>query len=472
MAAALTLLREAELEQLHDAALRILENFGVKVDDPAVRGLLRRHDCRVENDRVFFSRSLVAAAVAAARNRLAFRCCHSGREVTLEPGCVRTHSTGGVPWVIDPADGGRRSATSRDMTDALRLMNQLDEIDFPCCLFYPAGAPAAISQYLQTESMFRYCRKPVYAPGVSTAGNAKYIAELFRLFSPGDGAYAGLAGVSPESPLYLPREITDIMSILIAAGVPVAVLSAPMAGLTGPITLAGCVAQCHAEILAFAALAYLIRPQTPLVLSYRTFFCNMKRAQAILGLPENGVASAVCAQLAAHYGFLSDVYGLACTSFANDEQTGYEKMFNALLPALAGANLITGFGSLASVMGGSLSQLVLDNEMFGMVRRALRRPALDEEALGLAAVGSVALENASFLTEMHTLAHLRDPDGFAPRLGFDRMLGEEAAAEKTLLEKAADQAAALLEKDETIPLPQEVEKELAAIRKAAERELI
>ncbi len=469
---ALTYLNQQQLAQLHDASLRILENQGVRVEDPAMRDLLCQQGCQAREERVFFNRELIAAVVAGARNRISFCCGQTNQGFVLEPGRVRTHSTGGAPWVMDVQSGSRRNAGSSDMINALRLMNQLPELDLPCCLFYPEEVPAPISQYVQTETMFRTCKKPIYAPGVSTVGNAKYIAELFQVFAAGNQAYPGLVGVSPESPLYLPKEITDITAILAGAGIPIAILAAPMAGLTGPITVTGCVAQCHAEILAFAALAYLLRPETPLIFSYRPFFCNMKRAQAILGLPENGIASAICAQLAAYCGFLSDVYGLSCTAYGYDEQTGYEKMHNALLPALAGASLITGFGSLASVMCGSLEQLVLDNELFAMVRRSFAGFELDDESLGLEAIGNVAAGGSNYMVETHTLMHLRDPETFMARLGFDQMLSESAAAEKGLLDKAAEEVAALLAKDEPLSLPPETEAELKAIRKAAEQELL
>jgi len=68
----------------------------------------------------------------------------------------------------------------------------------------------------------------------------------------------------------------------------------------------------------------------------------MKNTQSILGLPETGISSALAVQLASSLGFMTDVYGLSCTSCALDEQAGYEKMINALLPSMAGATMITG----------------------------------------------------------------------------------------------------------------------------------
>lgn len=168
---------------------------------------------------------------------------------------------------------------------------------------------------------------------------------FFKLYCNGDLQEnpIGMVGISPESPLFLPKEITDTMRHIIGAGIPTSILSAPVAGYSSPITVIGCIAQCHAEILVFAAVAYLMNPNCVLFYGSRTFFPSMRSSQCAMGLPETGISSAICAQLATYLGWMSDVYGLTCTSCAPDEQAGYEKMINGLLPAMAGATLVTGF---------------------------------------------------------------------------------------------------------------------------------
>ncbi len=469
-ASRMNLLSKEQLAELRGAALRILETLGMKVEDEAVRRLFASHGCVIQEDRVRIPAELLDQVCAQAHSRIHFK--RGAWDFTLEHGFPRTHCTGGAPWILD-ADGSCRNALAADMVDSLKLTNGLDQLDLPCCLFYPSDVPAAISQYTQTEAMFRYCKKPIYAPGISMAGNARYIAELFRLFNKEEDSYVAMTGVSPETPLHLPREITDILKIVAEAGMPVSILAAPMSGLTGPITVAGCVAQCYAELLATATYCWMVNPKTPVIMGSRTFFTNMKYAQAILGLPENGIASALCTALAAEDGFLSDVYGMSCTALAPDQQAGYEKMFNALVPALNGAALITGMGSLASVMYGSLGQMVLDNEQMAMVRRCFYPYGTDSETIGLEAMESVVLEDSTFLVEPHTLENLRSEEVYVNRVGFVRMpeAGDSVDA-NGLIREADERARKIVEADETVPLPEDVEREMAAITAAAKRELL
>lgn len=466
----MNLLNKAQLAELRAASLKILAEYGMKIEDEAVRKQFVAHGCIEKDDRVLIPAELIDQVCASAHSKIHFK--RGSWDFNLEHGFPRTHSTGGAPWIMD-ADGTCRNATTQDMVDSLKLMNHLDQLDLPCCLLYPSDVPASISQYTQTEAMFRNCKKPIYAPGISMAGNAEYIAELFKLMNTEEGSYVAMTGVSPETPLHLPKEITDILRTVIGAGMPVSILAAPMAGLTGPITVTGCVAQCYAEMLATATYCWMVNPNTPVIMAARTFFTNMKYAQAILGLPENGISTAMCAALAAEDGFLSDVYGMACTALAPDQQSGYEKMFNAIVPALNGAALITGLGSLASVMYGSLGQLVLDNEMFAMIRRCFYPFGTDEESVGLEAIESVVLDDSTFLIEPHTIENLRSDEVFHSTIGFDRMPEEgDSVNANDLIQEAHKKARALIEADETTPLSEEVEREMASITAAARKNLL
>ena len=262
------------------------------------------------------------------------------------------------------------------------------------------------------------------------------------------------------------------MSHIVKAGIPVSILAAPMGGLTSPLSVAGTVGQAHAEILAFAAVAYLMNPECVMFYGSRTFFANMRNSQSILGLPETGISSALAVQLANYCGFMSDVYGLSCTSCAMDEQAGYEKMINGLLPAIAGATMVTGFGSTASVMCCSLSQLVLDNEICAMIRKAKKPFEFSDEELGLEALEYVINDGETFLEQEHTIDHLRS-EVFQPSIGFDSVWADWIKCGETpLTERAADRALDLIKQDVVPEVKPEIKTEVDKLLELAKRELL
>lgn len=470
----LNYLSKDQLLKLHQAGISILKRFGIRVEDPAMRKLLCDNGCTEVGERIKFSDQLIKDTMKNAKHQVTMK-TKRGSSLTLELGKTFSHSTGGAPWIADPVTGKRRNGLLTDLEDAIRVMNQCESLDLPCALVYPSEVPSNISQLMQTATMLRYSKKPIYGPGISIASNAKYIAELFKIYGGEDlqNNPIGMVGISPESPLFLPKEITDTMQHIIGAGIPVSILSAPMGGLTAPMTVAGTVAQAHAEILSFAALAYLINPKTVVFYGARTFFANMKSGQSILGLPETGISSALAVQLANYCGFMSDVYGLSCTSCAMDEQAGYEKMINAVLPGLAGATLITGFGSTASVMCCSLGQLVLDNEILAMIHKAKRPFEINEDVLGFDAIDCVINEGETFLEQEHTIENLRNGEIFTPSIGFDSVWADWVkTGEVPLIERAAQRAQDLLAKDEILPEEKEIETEVSKLLEAAKKELL
>lgn len=468
-----TYLNEEQLEKLHQSGVEILQKFGMRVEDEAVRDMLAGQGCTVEGDRVKFTSELIDATVKNQAKQVTMT-TRLGNAVTFALGTTGSHSTGGAPFISDALTGKRREATMADLIDTIKVMNQCDNLTIPCALCYPSDIPSAVTQLEQTAAMLKYSKKPIYGPGLSSATNAKYIAELFKLYSNGDlqDNPIGMVGISPESPLFLPKEITDTMRHIIGAGIPTSILSAPVAGYSSPITVIGCIAQCHAEILAFAAVAYLMNPKCVLFYGSRTFFPSMRSSQCAMGLPETGISSAICAQLATHLGWMSDVYGLTCTSCAPDEQAGYEKMINGLLPAMAGATMVTGFGSTASVMCCSLAQLVMDDDILGMIYRAQRACEVDEDSLGLDAIDEVINDGEIFLGTEHTVMHSRS-EIWLPNVGFDGSWADwTKMGETPLTELAQKKALEMLKKEDEDPADASLDGEAEKILAAARKELL
>ena len=198
----------------------------------------------------------------------------------------------------------------------------------------------------------------------------------------------------------------------------------------------------------------------------------MKNAQSILGLPETGISSALCTQLANHIGFMTDVYGMTTTSCAMDEQTAYEKMLNGILPGMTRASIITGFGCLASNMACSLGQLVLDNEMMAIIRKAQRAMEYTPEEMGLEALETVIEEGETFLVQDHTLDHLYD-EVFQPEIGFDSVWADWAKRGEISLDvRAEERAHELIKQDGDFEASPELVAEADKIIAAAEKELM
>lgn len=80
----------------------------------------------------------------------------------------------------------------------------------------------------------------------------------------------------------------------------------------------------------------------------------------------------------------------------------------ALLPALAGVNLIYGMGMLELGVTFSYAQLLIDNEIAEMVKRVVRGVEVNDETLAVDLIKRVGGGSGKhYLLEKHTMAHVK-----------------------------------------------------------------
>jgi len=210
------------------------------------------------------------------------------------------------------------------------------------------------------------------------------------------------------SPLKLDREYTNFMIEIAKEGLPVAIPAEPLAGGTGPMTIAGNVVEMAAESLSGLVVAQLVNPGTPVVFASTASNMDMKTAAYITGSVEMGLMQAGMAQVAQYYGL--PLYSTAGMSDAKlpDAQAGYEKAITSMLVGMAGANFIhDAAGLLEFCMTASYEQYVIDDEIIGMVMRAVRGIEVNKDTLATDVIKNVG-PGGHFLTQQHTLDYMRD----------------------------------------------------------------
>jgi trimethylamine--corrinoid protein Co-methyltransferase len=172
-----------------------------------------------------------------------------------------------------------------------------------------------------------------------------------------------------------------------------------------------------------------------------------------------------CVQLAKYYSLPCDVYGLDTDSKMLDEQAGIERAMAGLLPALAGADSLSGAGCLESGITTSYEQLVIDNEIFAMIFRAAKGISVNEETLAVDVIAKVLRESSNFLEQKHTLNHFRT-EHFMPVLASREARARwEKTGSKSLAETAREKVRKILAEHQPLPLDEDVNKEIEKILK-------
>lgn len=152
-----------------------------------------------------------------------------------------------------------------------------------------------------------------------------------------------------------------------------------------------------------------------------------------------------------------------------DAQAGHEKTLTAMCAAMAGTNLIYGAGMLDSGLIFSYTQLVIDNDIFKMVRKVMQGMHVDDENLAVDIIKSVG-PGGNFLMQKHTMKYMRtlpSVPNLIERGNRERWLSRGG---KDFGERAAQRAAELLTNHKPLPLSVEDRSALRAIVEEADSE--
>jgi trimethylamine--corrinoid protein Co-methyltransferase len=211
------------------------------------------------------------------------------------------------------------------------------------------------------------------------------------------------------SPLRFAPETVEVLDEIVRQGMPVALSSAPQAGATAPVTLAGTLVQLTAEQLSGLTYVNLLRPGHPALLGYVPSVADLRTGSFSGGAPEFALMNAAAAQIAQHLKL--PVYNSSAISDSKvpDVQAGYEKGISSATAALAGANFIHhAAGFLESLLAVAYEQYVIDDDINGAVLRLVRGIEVTDETLAVDVIHEVVNGEGHFLGHAQTISRMND----------------------------------------------------------------
>ena len=137
--------------------------------------------------------------------------------------------------------------------------------------------------------------------------------------------------------------------------------------------------------------------------------------------------------------------------------------------AMAGSNLMYGAGMLDSGLIFSYAQLVIDNDIFKMIRKVMKGVSVSDEDLAVEVIKSVGA-GGDYLMQPHTIKYMRtlpSVPNLIERGNYDRWLGRGG---KDFAVRASEKAAEILASHKPTPLNAEVTSALRSIVEEADAE--
>jgi trimethylamine--corrinoid protein Co-methyltransferase len=466
----LTVLKVEQVEAIHQATLRILDETGVILTHPQGREILQGEGARLKDGRVCFPPELVEQLLSRCVRQVSLR-GRGGSVKVLGDGGLHWHNLGGAREVYDHRSGKRRPALVKDVRDSARLLDALEGATTITPFFTPRDVPGAVMSLAMYRHALPNTVKPLQGPGVQTAAEVQAAIRMAEVIGRPEEVLS--LSVSPVSPLTFPDDGVAAILEIARANIPFCPLPCPTAGTTAPLSIAGALAQQNAEVLASVILAQAVRPGLPAVYCGRLAMMEPRTGLSVWGGVELALASAGTVQIAHRYGLPVNVYGFSTNSHTLDIQNGFERGLNAAIPALAGADELSGIGEMEAGVMGSYAQMVCDSEIAASVRRLRRGCTVDNEALAvqvIAAVmdGGAASGARNFLSQRHTARTLRGGEILTTRLAERRSWETwEREGRESMAERAQAEAERLLAGHQVEPLSADQERELDAIMEQA-----
>ena len=404
-------LSASDIQAIHAASLQILAETGIHVPNQAALEIFRQAGASLDGERVRLSRGLVEDGLASVPHTVLLAGRDSAQDLLLSGQLVHFGTGGSPSFVLTPGTNQARQATLQDVADLALLAERLNDVDFFVLPVTPSDLPLPAIAVNRFYAALAHTHKHIMGGLIDLQG-AQDVFELGVLLAGSAEALRQRPFISCMtswmiSPLTFDPHVTDILTFWSKKGLPVALSSAPMAGSTSPITLAGTLTQLNAEQLAGIAYTQLVRKGAPVLAGYIPGQMNLRSGGYLGGTPEFALMQAGAAQLARFYDVPIYCSAGMTDSKIPDEQAGYEKMLTLLLTALSGASFIHhAVGMLENMNLVSYEQMVLDNDIVQMVKRVLAGIETSPAHLAVEAIQRVG-PGSHYLEDEHTLQFMR-----------------------------------------------------------------
>lgn len=467
----LTVLSPSLIVQILDEALGLLDNPGVRIHNPEALTLLADAGAAVDfaTQIARIPETLVRQALAQAPAAFDLYTLdgqpavhYGGEAVHFDPG------SSGVSILANEA-GDQRSPTTADFVKFVRLVEALPQLDAQSTAFVCRDVPEGMGDWYRLYLALHFMRKPIITGAFTVDGWWK----MYALLEIAAGGAAELAArplaifdVCPSPPLLWSALTCQNLLDCARKGVPVELISMPLAGSTCPVTLASAVVQHTAESLSGVVLAQLAKPGAPLVWGGAPAATDMRTGATPMGDVGTWLIDLAYVEMGKHLGLPTHTYMGSSDGKLLDAQAGLESMGGTLLAALSGVNMVSGAGMIDFLRCQSFEKLVIDAEIIAMARRLAGGVEAREDPIALEHMRQSA-HRADFLSRPHTLQWF-GKELHIPSEVIDRGSLEAWQRKKmSTFQRAAGRVEKLLQVERPSPLPEETRAEL---RRLAERE--
>ncbi len=363
--ATLRFLSPEEIKRIHDTSFRILEEVGIVVHSSSVTKLLLSAGATVskEGHRVLMPPDMVKYALSSAPKSVLLASRIEGKDIRIPGDRMYCANGGEGVYIKDMLTGVTTNPTIESVEKFAALVEALPAVDIAWDMVGAIEQPPEVKGLSELKAGLEYCRKH-YEGGALNATEAKLMVEMASVLTGSPEELAKRPIFSsvqcPISPLTFEKDLVEAQVELSRSGIPIAAMSAAVAGLTSPVTISGTIAQVNAENLASLTICQTAKKGAPFIYSSDSSAGDLRAGSIDYEALESVLLRTAAAEMGRHYGLPVQTGAVSLEESALLLSRVREGIPYLILQALVPSDLSSGFGGTDQAMGASYELMVVD----------------------------------------------------------------------------------------------------------------
>ncbi|MDE0309134.1 MAG: trimethylamine methyltransferase family protein [Acidiferrobacterales bacterium] len=399
---------EEGLDIIEHRTDEILQEVGVEFrgDDVALE-IWKQAGADVKGQRVRFDKGLVRSLLKTVPSSFVMH----GRNPAKSARIGRNHlvfvPAYGSPFVSD-LDQGRRYGTIKDFDNLVKLAYSSPWIHHSGgTVCEPVDQPVNKRHLDMVYAHINYSDMP-FMGSVTTRDRALDSIEMAKIlfgqkYTDENCVISG--NINMNSPLVYDEAMSGALRAYAQANQCPVVVPFVLSGATGPVTIAGSIAQGLAEVMVGVALGQLVRPGSPAIFGNFTTTVNLRAGSPSFGTAESAAASYVVGQIARRFDVPLRCSGGFTSSQCVDAQSTNESVNSLIAAVLCGSHFVLhAAGWMESALTVSYEKFVIDADFLGALHKFVKGVSLEDEQFAGGAFAEVGPGN-HFFGSTHTLAN-------------------------------------------------------------------
>lgn len=408
----LNILRPEEVRQIHAATLEVIERTGVRFPSAKALDILEAHGAQVDRQTMVarIPGQIVEEYLAKAPPSYTLAALDPALDLPLDGTYSHLGTDGCGVEVLDAFSGERRMTTKQDVMDAARVADYLDEIAFHWVPVSAQDCPASSRSLHELEAIWRVSRKHVQTESIVHEREMLAGIEMAAALVGGRDALRQRPVLSvmqcTASPLGQDGGSLEAALVAAEAGLPVGFMTMASCGTTGPITLAGNLVVGNAEVISALALMQMAAPGCPVYYAAAQTATDLRTGAYTGGGPEDYLFGAATNVLSDYYNVPLSMGAFATGAKEPDWQAGVDNSLSAFMAVSTLSDMLLGAGLLHGSRILSYEQMLMDCEIWSLLRATFEGIVVNADTLALDAIHAVGA-GGNYLSQRHTRQFMR-----------------------------------------------------------------